>query len=205
MKTQNGSFARRIRGSILVVTFAATMALAWGLHAGATNSKQAGSTEQTHNEISQMASYTKQGRYEDAIQLGLELLKSDPTDEVVHQQIADVYLIRAQKDRDKREEWVTEAVAYLEKSLSLNSKDKDTAGVHLFQDARAFEAAGDLSGDKKCAYYDKARKLLEDRASRLLGDQVTLAGKTFPMEPLRNENDRVLAGIEDKVTKAGCK
>ena len=146
------------------MAFAATVALAWGLHAG-TTSNQAASTEQTHNEISQMASYTKQGRYDDAIQLGLQLLKNDPTDEVVYQQIADVYLIRAQKDHDQREEWVTKAVSYVEKSLSFNSKDKDTAGVHLFQDARAFESAGDLSGDKKCAYYDKARKLLEDRAS----------------------------------------
>jgi tetratricopeptide (TPR) repeat protein len=205
MKTQNSSFTSRIRRSVLLVAFAATVALAWGLHGGAARSNQAASTEQTHNEISQMTSYTQQGRYDAAIQLGLELLKNDPTDEIVYQQIADVYLIRAQKDHAQREEWVTKAVSYVEKSLSFNSKDKDTAGVHLFQDARAFESAGDLSSDKKCAYYEKARKLLEDRASRLQGDQVTLAGRTFPLEPLRKENERVLGGVKDKATKAGCK
>ena len=152
-----------------------------------------------------MTSYTQQGRYDDAIQLGLELLKNDPTDEIVYQQIADVYLIRAQKDYGQREEWVTKAVSYVEKSLSFNSKDKDTAGVHLFQDARAFESAGDLSADKKCAYYDRARKLLMDRVPLLQGDQITLAGKTFPLEPLRKENDRILAGVKDKATKAGCR
>jgi len=205
MKTKNGSFAWWIRGSFVVAAFATTVALAWGLRAG-TGSKQAASaSEQTHNEISQMASYTKQGRYDDAVQLGLDLLKNDPTDEIVYQQIADVYLVRAQKDHDQREEWVTKAVSYVEKSLSFNSKDKDTAGVHLFQDARAFESAGDVSGDKKCAYYDKARKLLEDRALRLQGDQVTLAGRTFPLDPLRKENDRVLAGVKDKAAKAACK
>jgi len=205
MKTKNGSFARWIRGSFVVAAFAATVALAWGLRAGTSSKQAASASEQTHNEISQMASYTKQGRYDDAVQLGLDLLKNDPTDEIVYQQIADVYLVRAQKDHDQREEWVTKAVSYVEKSLSFNSKDKDTAGVHLFQDARAFESAGDVSGDKKCAYYDKARKLLEDRALRLQGDQVTLAGRTFPLDPLRKENDRVLAGVKDKAAKAACK
>jgi tetratricopeptide (TPR) repeat protein len=205
VKTHNSSFAWRIRGGVLVLAFAATVALAWGLHARTSSNQSASSSEQSHNEISQMASYTKQGRYDDAVQLGLDLLKNDPTDEIVYQQIADVYFVRAQKDRDQREEWVTKAISYIEKSLTFNSKDKDTAGVHLFQDARAFESAGDLSADKKCAYYDRARKLLEDRASRLEGDQVTLAGRTFPLEPLRKENDRVLTGVKDKATKAGCK
>ncbi len=205
MKTHNSSFAWRIRGGVLVLAFAATVALVWGLHARTSRNQSASSSEQSHNEISQMASYTKQGRYDDAVQLGLDLLKNDPTDEVVYQQIADVYFVRAQKDRDQREEWVTKAISYIEKSLTFNSKDKDTAGVLLFQDARAFESAGDLSADKKCAYYDRARKLLEDRASRLEGDQFTLAGRTFPLEPLRKENDRVLAGVKDKGTKAGCK
>ncbi|SRR5579883_1129405 len=205
MKTESGSFAWWVRGSFLVVAFAATVALVWGPRAGTRSKQSASTSEQSHNDISEMASLIKEGRYDDAVQLGLAVLKNDPTDEIVYQEIAMVYLVRAQKDHDQREEWVSKAVSYVEKSLSFNSKDKDTAGVHLFQDARSFESAGDLSGDKKCAYYDKARKLLEDRASRLQGDQVTLAGKTFPLEPLRKENDRVLAGVRDKATKAGCK
>ncbi len=152
-----------------------------------------------------MFNYAKQGRFDEAITLGLELAKSDPQDEIVYQQISDVYLIRARKDQDKRELWVAKAVSYLEEALSHNSKGTDTAGVGLFQDARGFEAAGDLSADKRCSYYDRARKLLEARAPLLQGDQVTLAGKTFPLEPLRKENDKVLAGVKDKATKAGCK
>jgi tetratricopeptide (TPR) repeat protein len=205
MKTKNLSFTWWIRGSFLVVAFVATVALAWGLRVGTSSSNQSASPGEQTREISQMTSYTKQGRYDDAVQLGLELLKNDPTDEIVYQQIADVYLVRAQKDHDQREEWVGKAVSYVEKSLSFNSKDRDTAGVHLFQDARSFELAGDLSADKRCAYYDRARKLLENRSSQLQGDQVTMAGKTFPLEPLRKDNDKVLAGVKDKATKAGCK
>lgn len=205
MKTKSWSSAWWIRGSLLVWAFAATIALAAGLRAGPRSGNQSGASEQKPDGISQMTSYTNQGRYEDALQLGLDLLKNDPRDEIVYQQIADVYLTRAQKDYDRREEWVARAVSYVEKSLSFNSKDKDTAGVHLFQDARSFELAGDLSVDKKCTYYGRARKLLEARALELQGDQVTLAGKTFPLEPLRKENDKVLAGVNDKGTKVGCK
>ena len=204
MKGQNWTFGW-IRLSVIVFALVAAVVLAWALLLGDDNKQTASNSEHTHNEISQMTSYTKQGRYDDAVHLGLDLLKNDPTDEIVYQQIADVYLARAQNDHNQREEWVTNAISYVEKALSFNSKDRDTAGVYLLQDARAFESAGDLSIDKKCDYYDKARKLLEDRVSRLQGDQVTLAGRTFPLEPLRKENDKALVGVKSKATSAGCR
>lgn len=186
--------------------FIVAFTLISGMQVRACGVNQSGPTvDQSLNEISKMTSLTQQDRYDDAVQLGLELLKNDPTDEIVLQQIADVYLIRAKKDQDRREEWVAKAVSYTEKALSYNSKDKDVAGVHLFQDARSFELAGDLSRDKKCAYYERARKLLTDRVPLIQGDQIALAGKTFPLEPLRKENNKVLAGVNYKAAKAGCK
>lgn len=73
----------------------------------------------------------------------------------------------------------------------------------MFQEARSFESAGDFSTDKRCTYYERARKLLEARATQLQGDKVTVAGKTFPLEPLRKKNDKVLTGVKDKAAKAG--
>ena len=191
---------------ILNVTFVAAFTLASGLHFRATGRDQSSSTsKQAHDSISEMTSYTEQGRYDEAVQLGLAILRNDPSDEIVYQQIADVYLIRAQKDREQREQWVTSAVSYVEKSLSLNAKDKDVAGVHLFMDALSFESAGDLSVEKRCMYYDRAKRLLEDRVSLLEADQITLAGRSFPVEPLRKENDRVLVRVKDKANRATCK
>jgi tetratricopeptide (TPR) repeat protein len=191
---------------ILNVTFVAAFTLASGLHFRATGRDQSSSTnKQAHDSISEMTSYTEQGRYDEAVQLGLAILRNDPSDEIVYQQIADVYLIRAQKDREQREQWVTNAVSYVEKSLLLNSKDKDVAGVHLFMDARSFESAGDLSVEKRCVYYERARKLLEERVSLLQTDQITLADKTFPVEPLRKENDTVLVRVKGKALKAACR
>jgi tetratricopeptide (TPR) repeat protein len=163
------------------------------------------SNQSASAEISTMITYVNQGQYDEAVDIGLKLIRNDPSDEVVYQQIADVYLVRAQKDRAQREQWVIDAVSYFEKSLLFNAKDRDAAGVHLFQDARGYESAGDLSKVRQCAYYDRATKLLEDRVSLLQGDQITLAGRTFPLEPLRKENGKVLSEVKEKAAKSECR
>ena len=158
----------------------------------------------SHDFGTQMVNYTQQGRYDDAIQVGLHALQNGPGDESVYLGIAVVYFIRAQKDADRRQEWVTLGVSYVEKSIALNSKDKDVAGVNLFQDARSFEVAGDLSTSGRCGYYERARKILENRTPLLQADQVTLEGRSYPLAPLRKENDKILAGVKEKAAKAGC-
>jgi len=69
-------------------------------------------------------------------------------------------------------------VIYVEKSLFLKPKEKDVAGLHLFQHARSFELIGDFSTSGRCTYYERARKLLEDRVTLLQGDQLILEGRT---------------------------
>ena len=96
------------------------------------------------------------------------------------------------------------AVFYTEKALSLNSS-RDVAGVHLLQDARGFEVAGDLSTAERRAYYDRAKKILEGRVPLLQGDQITLEGRAFPLAPLRKENDKRLEEAHAKSAKASCK
>ena len=160
---------------------------------------------ESHDFGSQMVNYTKQGRYEDAVQVGLHALQGQTSDEIVYQQISNVYLIRARKDSDQREQCVAKAVSYVEKALSLNSRDKDAAGVHLFLDAQSFEVAGDLSTTGRCAYYERATKLLDNRLPLLQGDQLTLEGKVYPLAPLRNENERTFAEVKAKAANAGCK
>jgi hypothetical protein len=159
---------------------------------------------ESHDFGSQMVKYTKQERYEEAIQVGLHALQNQPRDESVYQQIAAVYFIRAQKDSERRQEWVTMGISYVEKSLALNSKGRDVAGALLLQDARSFEVAGDLSTSGRCAYYERARKLLADRVPLLQGDQITLEGRSYPLGPLRKENDMILAGVNGKAANAGC-
>jgi tetratricopeptide (TPR) repeat protein len=154
---------------------------------------------------SQMNSYVKQGRYEDAIQVGLQSLKNAPSDELIYEGIATVYLLRARKEPDQAEQWVSKAVSSTDKALSLNSKDSDVAGVHLLQDAQSFEVAGDLSSAQRCAYYERAKKILESRVPLLQGDHITLEGRAFPLAPLRKENDRKLEEVRVKSVAANCR
>lgn len=194
---------RWIERTFLILVVAGSASLAWGLYRGISDRQPSGG--KTNHDMSQITTYTKEGRYDDAVQLGLQLLKNDPTDEIVYQQIADVYLVRAKNDPVQRQDWVAKAISYVEKSLTLNSKQADVAGVHLFQDARSFELAGDLSTHERCDYYQRATKLLQERTSTLQGDQVTLAGRTFPLEPLRNENNKILSEVSAKAAEAQCK
>jgi hypothetical protein len=205
MQTNSQRFPRRIVGVLLVALFA-TALLAWDHRVKARGKSHFTNTQlESHDFGSQMVNFTKQGRYEDAIQVGLHALQNQPSDEIIYQGIAVVYFVRAQKDSDRRQEWVTTAVSYIEKSLSLNSKERDVAGVHLFQDAQSLEVAGDLSTMGRCAYYERARKLLEDRVPLLQGDQLTLDGRAYPLAPLRKENDKTLAEVKGKAANAGCK
>lgn len=181
-------------------------AILFGISMGAYllwNYRATGRVEQDFG--AQMIRYTKQGRYDDAVQVGLHTLRNNSDDEFVYQQISIVYSVRAYKDSKHREEWVTNGVSYIEKSLALNSKEKDVAGVSLLQDALSFKDFGNLSADRRCTYYDRARSLLEDRAPVLQGEKLTLEGRDFPLAPLRQENDKYLNEVNEKIRTVGCK
>src|SRR6266852_4764777 len=80
-----------------------------------------------------------------------------------------------------------------------------TTQAFSFGTARTFEIAGDLSTTERCAHYERAANLLEDRGPLLQGDQLALKGRTFPLAPLRKENERIVAEVQEKAAKAGCK
>jgi hypothetical protein len=154
---------------------------------------------------SRMTKYVKEGRYDDAIHIGLGSLRNQPSDEFFYNQIAVVYFVRAEKDRDRREQWVASAVSYTEQALALNSKSKDVAGILLFQEGRSFGLAGDLSSMKRCTHYGRALFLIQQREGLLQGKQVTVDGTAYPLAPMRKENEKILMDIKAKAANAGCK
>jgi tetratricopeptide (TPR) repeat protein len=179
--------------------------LFWNHEVRARSNQSEATQAEPHGVGSQMVDYVKQGRYDDAVQIGLKALQNGPHDAYIYQEIADVYLIRANKsDPGQRDQWVAKAVSYVEKALSAYSPSQDAAGVELLQIARSLEKAGDLSTSDRCPQYEKAQKLLEQRVPVLQGESITLKGKTFPLDPLRKENERTLAEVKERATKAGC-
>jgi hypothetical protein len=62
-----------------------------------------------------MVKYTMEGKFDQAVEVGLRALKNTSDDEVIYEQIADVYLVRAQKVSDERPEWISDAALYADK------------------------------------------------------------------------------------------
>lgn len=157
--------------------------------------------------ISLMTRYNQQGRHDDAIKLAQEWLKTHPEDPMhgatFYQQIAITYLMKASKDHAHKDEWIEQAVANLDKDLSVHQKtDID---LELFSVGRDFEVAGDLSTTNGCVYYRRAVKDFEDEIPFIQGDSFTAYGKTTPLSPVRQENEKALERVKAKLAKAGCK
>ena len=77
--------------------------------------------------------------------------------------------------------------------------------IELYSAGRGFEMAGDLSTTNGCLYYARAVKAFEEEVSFIQGDSYTAYGKTIPLEPVRQENQKALERVKAKFTKAGCK
>jgi hypothetical protein len=111
--------------------------------------------------------------------------------------------MKASKDTAHKEEWIEQAVAYYDKDLSVHKKND--VDIELYSAGRGFEMAGDLSTTNGCLYYARAAKAFEEEVSFIQGDSYTAYGKTIPLEPVRQENEKALQRVKAKFTKAGCK
>jgi len=149
----------------------------------------------------QMVEYTRQGNYDKAVRTGLDALKEGP-DGVIQQQIAMVYLQRAEKEPGLRDRWAREAVYYAERSLE---DDVHPKFLLLHEAGGTFEIAGDLSASQKCEYYVRAMKAFTAAAPLLQGDYIALYGYRTPLAPLRDENEKLLTRVKEKAMRAGCK
>lgn len=149
----------------------------------------------------QMTEFATRGDYDRAIQTGLSALKQSH-DASLYQQLAMVYLMRAYKEPGRREEWARETVLYSEKSLAADVQAKDFLNLH--EAGRIMEAAGNISATSKCEYYGKAAKAFSDQAPLLQGESINAYGYRRPLAPIRNENEKSLARVQQELAAAGC-
>ncbi len=162
--------------------------------------------EKGSDTISLLARLDQQGRYDDAIRVAQDWMKKHPEETshnwAFYNQIAHAYLMKASKDTVHKEEWIEQAVAYYDKDLLVHRKtDGD---IELYDAGRGFETAGDLSTANSCLYYGRAIKAFLEEISYLQGDSITAYGKTIPLAPMRQENEKALERVKVKFSK-GCK
>lgn len=151
--------------------------------------------------IQRMQEFTRQRRYDDAIQLGVKSVHNLPSDYIVLQQIALVCLRQAQIESGDRENWTRQAVGYADKAIANNPHEQ----ANLYDSARVFEIAGDFSGGSKCSYYGRSAELFQERIPLLIGDQMMVAGKLTPTVALRNEQEYLSGRVKAKMQKNGCR
>jgi hypothetical protein len=150
--------------------------------------------------IPRMQELTRERRYDDAVQLGQSDLKNFSGDDTVLQQIALVFLRRAQIEAGDKEQYTAQSVAYAEKALAANPSNQ----MDLYRTARVFDIAGDYSAELGCEHYKRSVSLFEKRVQFLTGESLEIEGKAVPTQRLRQENDYLLQRVKAKMAKAGC-
>jgi len=154
-----------------------------------------------------MVKYTQKGKPEYAIKMAEDWLDKHPKDTAykgtMYEQMAFTYLIWASKENARKEELIQKAVEYFEKEISV--REERPVDIASYNAGRGFEIAGDLSTVNRCLYYGKAIQAFEKEAPYLQGESYTGYGKTVPLGPVRNENEKALQRARQKHEKAGCK
>lgn len=192
---------------LMLVAVIGVVPLGWALSCRRSKTLQSvGAEHPSSKDIGlEMAKYMKEGKYDEAIQAAVRSLENKPSDDQTYEGIATVYLVHAQKEPEACPSCIEDALSNAERALALNSKERDPVGVHFLEVARIYEVAGDLSTAKKCTYYERSKQLLETRIPLLQGEQFVLQGKTYPLGPLRKENDNRLDEIRRRMSKGECK
>jgi hypothetical protein len=167
----------------------------------------ASTPEKVSDTLSLIARLDQQGRYDETIRVAQDWMKKHPDatshNLALYDQIAIAYLMKASKNTEHREEWIRQAVAYYDEDLSVHQKGE--IDLELYEAGRGFEMAGDLSTTDSCLYYARAVKAFEEEVSFIQGDNYTAYGRTTPLEPVRQDNEKALERVKAKFTKAGCK
>jgi hypothetical protein len=110
------------------------------------------------------------------------------------EQIAMSFFMKVPNDASHKEEWIRQAVSYLDDYLSVYRKYHPVGVVPQYA-GTGFEVAGDLSSNERCLYYGRALRVFAEPYDK---DQ-----KAFPATP--NWKEDSLKKVQDKFDRAGCK
>ena len=151
----------------------------------------------TSDVLNLMRRYEHQKRYDDAIGVATEWEARYPGNAsgngFLDQQIAMLYLQKAQSNTMNQDELIQQAAVYSNKGLALQSRPDMT---NLTLAAEVFELAGDLSASARCEYYRKS---------------VTLFEELIPMEQdveqraSKDRDESTMSRVRAKIVQAGCR
>jgi hypothetical protein len=149
----------------------------------------------------------KKDRFDDAIKTGTawaEKYPQTPANEWVYRDLSVLYLKKASIERQRTEEYVSRAIFYRDKALSLTSDSP-----YALQPFVAIsEAAGDLSTAQRCLHYGNSLKLLT-RMQVLANDEKDRLSRQFrpdlaERKQINSLSDWIDAAIKRVTAKASA-
>jgi hypothetical protein len=149
--------------------------------------------------VTRMAELRNEGRFDEAIQLGLRSVSGHTGDDFIYQMVAETYFVRALHDKDQTGKWTKLGAEYGQKALETNPNDI----ANVFNAGMHFMIAGDDLDTGGCEYYRKAQTVFQNLAPRLQGDRVKTQGRTVRLGPFRKQNDEQLSILEDRLRHCG--
>jgi hypothetical protein len=116
-----------------------------------------------------------------------------------------ISLIITLEKQGRHDEAIRVAQDWMKKHPEESAHKKTDVDIALYETGRGFETAGDLSTTNRCLYYERAARAFEEEIPFIQGDGYTAYGKTIPLEPVRQEDEKALERVKVKLDKAGCK
>ena len=159
--------------------------------------------------VNRMIALQDDGRYDEAVKTVQTWMQKNPRDAsrdgLLYQQIAMVYITKACKKPDSREDSVSHAGQNLEKALSLHDQEPhDGIDAELFEIGGGYEALGNLPVADNCKFYEKARELFERQLPLIQSDNYSASDRTFSLKPLQDEVKKHLDAVRQKLSSSGC-
>lgn len=159
--------------------------------------------------VTRMVQLQESGRYDAAVRVVEEWMNQHQNDasqnDFLHLQIAMVYINKAYRKQQTRDESVQNAASHVEQALNLyTAKKSEDMDSFLSGIGGAYEILGDLSQKDKCQFYANAQNAFEEQLPLIKGDSYTASGKTVALEPLRADVRKHLASLEEKSAQARC-
>ena len=159
--------------------------------------------------VNRMIALQDDGRYDEAVKTVQTWMQMNPRDAsrdgLLYQQIAMVYITKAYKEPDSREDSVSQAEQNLE--MALGRRDQEVSGglgTDLFEIGTGYEVLGNLPVAETCKFYEKARQLFERQLPLIQSDTYTASGRTFSLKPLQVAVNKHLEAVRQKLSNAGC-
>jgi hypothetical protein len=147
--------------------------------------------------VTQIAMLRKDGRFDDAIELGLRSINGHTGDDFIYQDIATTYFIRSVRDKEQSGKWARLGGEYTEKAFNANPTDIANA----FNVGINYMVVGDDIDTGGCQYYRKAANIFESLVPRLQGETAETQGRTVRLAPFRKENDEYVSMLKSRLRR----